>query len=88
MNISTNIKDELDEAKELLQTLDILELRTAEYKTSLKFLSMEDVCELTGYSMPTVQKLFKRKDFPSWEIGKQKLVFAPAFYEYAMKGVK
>ena len=88
MNIMTNAADEIAEAKELLDLFNKIEEKAESIKGSFKFLTIQDVMQLTGYSEPTVQKLFNRKDFPAWEIGKNKIVFAPAFYEYAMKGVK
>lgn len=88
MQICTNAVDEISSAKELLDLFGKIEEKADKIKGAFKFLTIKDVMELTGYSEPTVQKLFKRKDFPAWEIGKNKIVFAPAFYEYAMKGVK
>ncbi len=88
MQISTNAVDEVSTAKELLDLFNRIEEKADKIKGSFKFLTIKDVMDLTGYSEPTVQKLFRRKDFPAWEIGKNKIVFAPAFYEYAMKGVK
>lgn len=88
MNITTNASEEIKAAQELLELFNRIEKKAEQLKGAMKFMTIKDVMELTGYSEPTVQKLFNRPDFPAWEIGKNKLVFAPAFYEYAMKAVK
>lgn len=88
MRIETNAAEELKAAAELLNTFQKIEESGERIKTLFRFLTIKDVMELTGWSELTVQNLFKRDDFPACELGKSKLVFAPAFYEYAMKGIK
>lgn len=88
MYINTNSAEEIKSAQELLELFSLIEDKAEHIKGMFKFLTIKDVRNLTGYSEPTVQKLFNRPDFPAWEIGQSKLVFAPAFYEYAMKAVK
>ena len=43
---------------------------------------VKDVVKLTGISEPQVQRIFRRKDFPVCDYGKQKLVEIDAFKEY------
>lgn len=88
MRIETNAAEELRTATELLNTFQKIEESGERIKTLFKFLTIKDIMEMTGWSELTVQNMFKREDFPSCELGKTKLVFAPAFYQYAMKGIK
>ncbi len=88
MQITTNAVDEIEKSKELLDCISKIESKVENIKTEMKFLTIQDVANMTGYSIPTVQKLFNRPDFPVWDIGKSKIVFLPAFYDYAMKSRK
>ena len=47
------------------------------------FYSIKDISEMTGWSLPTVQKVFDRPDFPTLNIGKSKLVKKEAFEKWA-----
>lgn len=46
------------------------------------FLTVKDVCELTGWSIPTVRNLFHQKNFPSVYCGKAMVVEIHAFIQY------
>ena len=46
------------------------------------FYSIEDVAEMTGWSVRTVQKLFNCPVFPSTDLGKRKLVESHALIEF------
>ncbi len=46
------------------------------------FFSIRDVANMTGWSLPTVQALFNRADFPCCSFGRAKLVEASALKEY------
>lgn len=54
----------------------------------IKFLTVEDIMELTGYSRPIVLQLFKRPDFPTWNYGKRLLVEKNAFLKFAETGCR
>lgn len=88
MNITTNATEELKNAKELLTVFNAIEEKAESIKNKIGFFTTEDVANLTGFSMPTVLKLFNRPDFPVCDYGARKIVFIPAFYEYFMKAVK
>ena len=46
------------------------------------FYSIEDVAEITGWSVKTIQKLFNDPGFPAADLGKRKLVESHALIEY------
>lgn len=88
MKLETNVISELAQAKELLEIVEQIELKGKALWQEFRFLDIEDVMKLTGYSKPTINALFNRTDFPCCDIGKKKIVFAPAFYDYFMKAVR
>lgn len=88
MNINTNTSEEIESAKELLSIFNTIEDQVASLKTKIGFYTTDDVCKLTGLSMPKVLDLFNRPDFPVCDYGKRKIVFIPAFCDYFMKAVK
>lgn len=49
------------------------------------FYTIKDIARLTGWSLPTVQKVFERPDFPALDFGRSKLVKKAAFEEWASK---
>lgn len=49
------------------------------------FYTIKDVAQMTGWSLPTVQKIFCRPDFPTLNFGKSKLVKKDAFNEWCSK---
>lgn len=50
-----------------------------------KFYTRQEVATMTGWSLPTVQKVFERPDFPALIIGKRQIVYAEAFKEWISK---
>ena len=48
----------------------------------VRFYSIYDLIELTGWSEPTVQKLFNDPKFPAVDYGKQKVVEKHALIRY------
>lgn len=50
-----------------------------------KFYTIKDIAAMTGWSLPTVQKIFERPDFPSLDFGKSKLVKKEAFEEWSSR---
>ena len=88
MKITTNAASELATATELLETMNKIEEKAQQLNREFRFLTVEDVMQLTGYSKPTVLAIFNRPDFPACDYGKNKIVFLPAFYDYFMKSVK
>ena len=68
INIDTNLDEQLDKVKELLLYLKEIE-KTADI---LKFISIQEFSKITGWSVPTVQNLYNRPDFPSTDYGKEK----------------
>ena len=47
-----------------------------------EFYTIKDVAKMTGWSLPTVQDVFNRPDFPTLNFGKSKLVKKEAFEEW------
>lgn len=78
INIDTNLDEQLDKVKELLLYLKEIE-KTTEL---LKFISIKEFAEITGWSLPTVQNLYNRPDFPSTDYGKEKKAEIHAIVEY------
>jgi hypothetical protein len=67
------------EAIEILEEIrDVLRVD----KPRIKFLTRKDVRKLLGYSEATVGVLFRRKDFPSINLGKSYVVEENAFIEW------
>ena len=64
-----------------VERLEILETRL----TEPKFYTIKEVAKLTGWSIPTVQNLFNRRDFPSCDFGSSKVVEGSALREYFSK---
>lgn len=88
MKITTNAASELATATDLFEMLCKIEEKAERLNREFRFLTVEDVMKLTGYSKPTVLTIFNRPDFPACNYGKNKIVFLPAFYDYFMKAVK
>ena len=64
-----------------VEKLEILESKL----TEPKFYTIKEVAEMMGISNPKAQELFNRRDFPSCDLGKSKVVEATAFREYFSK---
>ncbi len=66
------------------------EFFTRPYETTLStgkevptcFLTVSEVSELTGMSIPTVRKLFHQRSFPAVRFGKSMVVEIHAFMQY------
>lgn len=82
MNIAINSIDELEEVGEKLKTMlnNVTELSTA--IDSIRFLTIKEVTELTGWNLNTTRNVFNRPDFPSCDFGKEKVVEIHAFINY------
>lgn len=50
-----------------------------------KFLSVKDVARIMDISIPTVRKLFDKRDFPAIRVGRRVLVSEEAFMQYTMQ---
>lgn len=88
MIVTTNAASELKEAQELLKIFNIVEEKANKIRNEIGFYTIKDVCELTGFSEPTVQAIFNRPDFPVCDYGRKKVVLISAFCEYFSKAVK
>lgn len=53
-----------------------------EKNMELKFITIKDFMEITGWSEKTVQQLFNRPDFPSTDYGKEKKAEIHAVIDY------
>ena len=80
MNIllNTDIDKEIQKTSELIDKLN----EANQITKTLKFISMKEFCNLTGWSLKTVQNLYNRKDFPSTDFGKEKKAEVHAIIEY------
>ena len=78
INIDTNLDEQLDKVKEILYYLREIESTTK----LLRFITIKEFAEITGWSIPTVQNLYNRKDFPSTDYGKEKKAEIHAIVEY------
>lgn len=88
MEVRTNAASELKDAEQLLKIFNILEEKADKIRNQIGFYTIKDVCELTGFSEPTVQAIFNRPDFPVCDYGKRKIVLISAFCDYFSKAVK
>ena len=50
----------------------------------MEFLTTKDIQDLTGWSKPTILRLYDRPDFPVLKCGKPYLVSADAFAKWCM----
>ena len=78
ITIDTNLDEQLNKAKELLLCLKEIE-RTTDV---LRFISVKEFSEITGWCVPTVQNLYNRPDFPSTNYGKEKKAEIHAIVNY------
>lgn len=80
MNIllNTDIDKEIQKISELIDKLN----EANQITKTLKFISIKEFCNLTGWSLKTVQNLYNRKDFPSTDFGKEKKAEIHAIIEY------
>lgn len=73
-----NLDKELEKFKELLT----LQKQLSENTKLLRFIGIREMTELTGWSLPTVQNLYNRPDFPSCDFGKEKMAEISAVIKY------
>ena len=78
ISIETDLDKTLEKVKELIESLNLLEDKTKK----LQFISINDICEATGWSPNTVQDLFNRPDFPCCDYGKEKKAEIHAVIDY------
>ena len=78
INIDTKLDEQLDKVKEILHYLHEIESTTE----LLRFITIKEFAKITGWSIPTVQNLYNRKDFPSTDYGKEKKAEIHAIVEY------
>lgn len=69
--INTKLKDMITSVTELSGVID-----------TVKFLTVKDVAELTGWNVTTVRNLFNIEDFPSCDYGREKVVEIHALVAY------
>lgn len=67
--------EKLERAVELLN-------QVKENSIGLKFLTVEDIMNVTGFSKATVEKLFKDPEFPSCNYGRAQVAELNAVIEY------
>lgn len=82
MNISVtqdvNLDEELTKAKELLE----LQAKIADNARMLRFITIREFMEISGWSQTTVQRLYNRPDFPSCNYGREKIAEVHALIKY------
>ena len=78
ITIDTNLDGQLDKVKEIIHYLREIENTT----NLLRFITIREFSEITGWSIPTVQNLYNRPDFPSTNYGKEKKAEIHAIVEY------
>ena len=76
--IDKNLQEQIEKITALVQMIDDLEAKA----NSLCFITIKQFAEMTGWSEPTVQNLFNRKDFPSCNYGKTKIAEISAVKAY------
>lgn len=82
MEVSITQDVNLDEALAKLKELLELEEKLAENAVKLRFITIKEMIELTGWSPTTVKQLYNRPDFPSCNFGKEKIAEANAVINY------
>ncbi len=76
---------EIETLEQLVDKIKSVVAKVEKIETALtepKFYSIEETAKLLGWSAPTVQDLFNRKDFPSCDFGKKKVVEITALKNY------
>lgn len=69
--INTKLKDMITSVTELSTVID-----------TVKFLTIKDVADLTGWNVMTVRNLFNIEDFPCCDYGREKVVEIHALVTY------
>lgn len=79
------IRIELNTLEQLTDKIIEVVEKVEKIETSItqpKFYSICEVAKILGWSEPTVQDLFNRRDFPSCNFGKRKVVEMTALKNY------
>lgn len=79
------IRIELNTLEQLTDKIIEVVEKVEKIETSItepKFYSIGEVANILGWSKNTVQDLFNRRDFPSCDFGKQKVVEMSALKNY------
>lgn len=84
MNITLqkDLCEQIDQLKEVAHELREIENQADKTVKAIKFISTDEFSKITGWSTPTVLKVFNRPDFPSTDFGKEKLVEVNALIKY------
>lgn len=78
ISIDTDLDEQLDKVREIMLCLKEIENTT----DILRFISIKEFSKITGWSIPTVQDLYNRPDFPSTDYGKEKKAEIHAIVDY------
>ena len=78
IKLETNLDEQLDKLKELVGLLN----QTEEKVNKLRFITIREFAEISGWNITTVRELFCRKDFPSCDFGKEKIAEVSAVINY------
>lgn len=78
LNLDTNLDKELDKVKELLKGLEEIKEKTQ----LIRFVSIKEFMEMSGWGKETVLDLYNRPDFPSCNFGKEKKAEVHAIIKY------
>lgn len=78
MKIDLEFEKQIEKVQKLIDELSELENKV----NRLTFVTVEDLCTMTGWSPVTVQNLFNRADFPSCNFGKTKIAEISAVKKY------
>lgn len=76
--VNEDLSNEINQLKEMTQLLD----KAKDSVRAIQFLTIRQVSEATGWSIPTTQKVFNKKDFPACDYGKEKIVEIGALINY------
>lgn len=78
LRIDFEVEEQIKKVQKLIDELSELENKV----NRLIFVTIEDLCDMTGWSPVTVQNLYNRADFPSCNFGKTKVAEISAVKKY------
>ena len=78
LNIESNLDEQIEKLNEIIRKAEEAEAKVI----TLRFLSIKELSEITGWCTKTVQELYNRPDFPSTDFGKEKKAEISAVKEY------